>query len=210
RLMQENWIGKSQGLRFRFSIADAPAHLPDSFEVFTTRPDTLFGASFAAIAAEHPLALALAATDPKALAFIEECRKGGTTAAELETAEKHGYDTGLTVIHPLDPAIRLPVYIANFVLMDYGTGAVFACPAHDQRDLDFARKYGLPVRSVDADGDRTDAVVQGDEAYTGPGRLVNSEFLDGMDVEAAKAAVIARAESEQWGRGETQYRLRDW
>jgi leucyl-tRNA synthetase len=210
RLMQENWIGKSQGLRFRFNIADAPAHLPDSFEVFTTRPDTLFGASFAAIAAEHPLALALAASDPRALAFIEECRKGGTTAEAIETAEKHGYDTGLTVIHPLDPAIRLPVYIANFVLMDYGTGAVFACPAHDQRDLDFARKYGLPVRRVVADGDQTDAVFQGDEAYTGPGRLVNSEFLDGMDVEAAKAAVIARAESGQWGSGETQYRLRDW
>ncbi|MFA7603138.1 MAG: leucine--tRNA ligase [Novosphingobium sp.] len=214
RLMQENWIGKSQGLRFRFRIENASAGLPDgfpdSFEVFTTRPDTLFGASFAAIAAEHPLALALAEKDAAAAAFIEECRKGGTTAAEIETAEKHGYDTGLTVAHPLDPAIRLPVYIANFVLMDYGTGAVFACPAHDQRDLDFARKYGLPVRRVVADGDRTDAVFPGDEAYTGPGRLVNSGFLDGMDVEAAKAAVIARAEREQWGSGETQYRLRDW
>ncbi len=210
RLMQENWIGKSQGLRFRFAVADPPAGMADSFEVFTTRPDTLFGASFAAIAAEHPLALALAENDPKAAAFIAECRKGGTTAAELETAEKHGYDTGLRVVHPLDPAIRLPVYIANFVLMDYGTGAIFACPAHDQRDLDFARKYGLPVRRVVAEGDKADAVFLGDEAYTGPGRLVNSGFLDGMDVDAAKAMVIARAESEGWGQGETQYRLRDW
>jgi len=210
RLMQENWIGKSQGLRFRFRIDNAPEGLPESFEVFTTRPDTLFGASFAAIAAEHPLAQALAEKDAKAAAFIDECRKGGTTAAELETAEKHGYDTGLAVVHPLDPAIRLPVYIANFVLMDYGTGAIFACPAHDQRDLDFARKYGLPVRRVVADGDEIAAVFTGDEAYTGPGRLVNSEFLDGMAVEDAKATVIARAESEQWGTGETQYRLRDW
>jgi leucyl-tRNA synthetase len=210
RLMQENWIGKSQGLRFRFRIENARADLPDSFEVFTTRPDTLFGASFAAIAAEHPLALKLAESDPAAAAFIEECRKGGTTAAEIETAEKNGYDTGLSVAHPLDPAIKLPVYIANFVLMDYGTGAIFACPAHDQRDLDFARKYGLPVRRVVADGDLTDAVFVGDEAYTGPGRLVNSEFLDGKDVDSAKAEVIARAESEQWGSGETQYRLRDW
>jgi len=210
RLMQENWIGKSQGLRFSFTIAEPAGNCPDSFEVFTTRPDTLFGASFAAIAAEHPLALALAESDPKAGDFIEQCRRGGTTAAELETAEKHGYDTGLRVIHPLDPAITLPVYIANFVLMDYGTGAIFGCPAHDQRDLDFARKYGLEVRRVVADGDNTDPVFAGDEAYTGPGRLVNSGFLDGMDVDAAKAAAIARSESESWGTGETQYRLRDW
>jgi len=210
RLMQENWIGKSQGLRFTFRIADAPDGIPATFEVFTTRPDTLFGASFAAIAAEHPLALELAASNPQAAAFIEECRRGGTTAAELETAEKHGFDTGLRVSHPLDPERTLPVFIANFVLMDYGTGAIFGCPAHDQRDLDFARKYGLPVRRVVSDGANDDPVFEGDEAYTGPGRLVNSQFLDGMDVDAGKAAVIARAESEDWGTGETQYRLRDW
>ena len=210
RLMQENWIGKSQGLQFRFDLIGAPAGLPASFDVFTTRPDTMFGASFAAIAAEHPLALALAASDAGAAEFIEECRRGGTTAAELETADKKGYDTGLRVRHPLDPALSLPVYIANFVLMDYGTGAVFACPAHDQRDLDFARKYALPVRRVVAEGTQTAVEFGGDEAYTGDGVLVNSGFLDGMDVEAAKAAVIARAEGEGWGRGQTVWRLRDW
>jgi leucyl-tRNA synthetase len=210
RLMQENWIGKSQGLRFSFQIAEAPASIPDTFEVFTTRPDTLFGASFAAIAAEHPLALAIGDHDPQAAAFIEECRRGGTTAAALETAEKHGYDTGLRVVHPLDPTLSLPVYIANFVLMDYGTGAIFGCPAHDQRDLDFARKYELPVRRVVSDGDVKDAVFQGEEAYIGPGTLVNSGFLDGLDIEAAKETVIDRAEKEGWGKCETQFRLRDW
>ncbi|HEX7753468.1 MAG TPA: leucine--tRNA ligase, partial [Novosphingobium sp.] len=210
RLMQENWIGKSQGLQFRFDLVAPPAGLPASFDVFTTRPDTMFGASFAAIAAEHPLALALAARDPQAAAFIEECRKGGTTAAELETAEKKGYDTGLRVHHPLDVGQTLPVYIANFVLMDYGTGAVFACPAHDQRDLDFARKYDLPVRRVVADGDNTGAAYDSDDAYTGDGVLVNSAFLDGLEVEAAKATVIARAQNEGWGQGKTVWRLRDW
>ena len=210
RLMQENWIGKSQGLQFRFDLVAPPAGLPASFDVFTTRPDTMFGASFAAIAAEHPLALALAARDPQAAAFIEECRKGGTTAAELETAEKKGYDTGLRVHHPLDVGQTLPVYIANFVLMDYGTGAVFACPAHDQRDLDFARKYDLPVTRVVAEGDEDGVTFYGDEAYTGPGRIVNSEWLNGMTVAEAKAAVIAKAKHDGWGVGETQYRLRDW
>ncbi len=210
RLMQENWIGKSQGMQFSFRIADAPEGLPVSFDVFTTRPDTLFGASFAAIAAEHPLARALAANDPAASAFIAECRRGGTTAAELETAEKLGYDTGLRVVHPLDPSIRLPVYIANFVLMDYGTGAVFGCPAHDQRDLDFARKYDLPVRRVVADGVNVAPEFSGNEAYTGDGVLVNSAFLDGMDVAGAKATVIASAEGEGWGQGQTVWRLRDW
>ncbi|MEP6868889.1 MAG: leucine--tRNA ligase, partial [Novosphingobium sp.] len=210
RLMQENWIGKSQGLQFQFDLTAPLPSAPASFDVFTTRPDTLFGASFAAIAAEHPLAAALARDNADAAAFIDECRRGGTTAAELETAEKRGFDTGLRVAHPLDPAITLPVYIANFVLIEYGTGAVFGCPAHDQRDLDFARKYDLPVIRVVADGDLTDAVFVGNEAYTGPGKLVNSRFLDGMDVPAAKAEVIVRAEAEDWGEGKTVWRLRDW
>ncbi|HYZ49005.1 MAG TPA: leucine--tRNA ligase, partial [Sphingomonas sp.] len=205
RLMQENWIGKSQGLQFRFNLSDG-----GEVEVFTTRPDTIFGSSFVAVAAEHPLAARIAAANPDAAAFIEECRAGGTTAAELETAEKKGFDTGLSAFHPFDPEWRLPVYIANFVLMDYGTGAVFGVPAHDQRDLDFARKYGLPVRRVVSDGEHSDPVFEGDEAYTGPGRLVNSRFLDGLDVDAAKRAVIARAEAEGWGRGTTVWRLRDW
>ncbi|WP_298166119.1 leucine--tRNA ligase [Novosphingobium sp.] len=207
RTMQENWIGKSQGLQFRFKPV---APLAEDIEVYSTRPDTLFGASFVAIAADHPIAQAIAKDSPEAAAFIAKCKQGGTTAAELETAEKLGFDTGFEVLHPLDSGWTLPVYIANFVLMDYGTGAVFGCPAHDQRDIDFARKYGLPVTRVVADGDKTDPVFEGNEAYTGPGKLVNSRFLDGMDVTAAKAAVIARAEAEGWGEGKTVWRLRDW
>ena len=207
RTMQENWIGKSQGLQFRFKPV---APLTEDIAVYSTRPDTLFGASFVAIAADHPIAQALARDSAEAAAFIALCKQGGTTAAELETAEKLGFDTGFKVVHPLDGSWQLPVYIANFVLMDYGTGAVFGCPAHDQRDIDFARKYGLPVTRVVADGDKTDAVFEGNEAYTGPGKLVNSRFLDGMDVPAAKAAVITRAEAEGWGEGKTVWRLRDW
>lgn len=206
RLMQENWIGKSQGLRAKFHFVDSQ----DGIEVYTTRPDTLFGASFVAIAADHPVAQQMAANAPELAAFIEECKRGGTTAAELETAEKLGFNTGLSVEHPLKKAWHLPVYVANFVLMDYGTGAVFGCPAHDQRDLDFARKYELPVTRVVAEGDETGATFHGNEAYTGPGRIVNSEWLDGMSVPDAKAAVIAKAQHEGWGQGETQYRLRDW
>ena len=206
RLMQENWIGKSQGLRALFRFVDSA----DGIEVFTTRPDTMFGASFVAIAADHPVAQKMAETVPELAAFIAECKQGGTTAAELETAEKKGFNTGLSVEHPLKKAWHLPVYVANFVLMDYGTGAVFGCPAHDQRDLDFARKYELPVTRVVAEGDETSPTFHGNEAYTGPGRIVNSEWMDGMSVAEAKAAVIARAEHDGWGKGETQYRLRDW
>lgn len=207
RLMQENWIGKSVGLQFRFQPV---APFDTAIEVYSTRPDTIFGASFVAVAADHPVAQARAAGDAEAAAFIERCKQGGTTAAELETAEKLGFDTGWTVAHPFDAGRTLPVYIANFVLMEYGTGAVMGVPAHDQRDLDFARKYDLPVPRVVAEGDKADPEFEGGEAYTGPGALVNSAFLDGMDVEAAKAAVIARAESEGWGRGTTVWRLRDW
>ena len=206
RLMQDNWIGKSQGLKctFRFPGGDG------GIDVFTTRPDTMFGASFVAIAADHPVAQKLAANAPDLQAFIEECRKGGTTAADIETAEKRGFNTGLTVEHPLDASWHLPVYVANFVLMDYGTGAVFGCPAHDQRDLDFARKYDLPVTRVVADGDVTDSVFAGDVAFTGPGTIVNSHWMNGMTIDQAKADVIARAQTEGWGIGQTQYRLRDW
>jgi len=198
-------------------LPDSPTPTPplkgrgfDSFDVFTTRPDTLFGASFAAIAPDHPIATAFAQTTPGLADFIAECRTTGTAAAEVETAEKKGFDTGLSVIHPLDPTWRLPLFVANFVLMDYGTGAVFGCPAHDQRDLDFARKYALPVERVVAPSPEEASAPIHDEAYTGPGRLVNSRFLDGMEVEQAKAAVIARAEAEGWGTGTTVWRLRDW
>ena len=205
KLMQENWIGRSQGLTFRFALSDG-----DTVEVFTTRPDTIFGASFVAVAADHPIAQALAAANPDVAAFLERCRLGGTTAAEIETQEKLGFDTGLRATHPFDPSWQLPVYIANFVLMEYGTGAVYGVPAHDQRDLDFARKYDLPVGRVVSDGDRVEPVFQGNEAYTGPGTLVNSHFLDGMDVEDAKRTVIRRAEEDGWGTGSTVFRLRDW
>src|SRR3569623_521989 len=204
RLMQENWIGKSQGLQFRWKMSDG-----GEVEGFTTRPDTIFGASFVAVAADHPIALKVAAANPKAAAFVELCKQGGTTAAERETQEKLGFDTGLTVTHPFDDAIKLPLYIANFVLMDYGTGAVFGVPAHDQRDFEFASKYGLSIRRVVSDGDETDPAFTGAEAYNGPGSLVNSHFLDGMDVEDAKREVITRAEADGWGHGTTVYRLRD-
>ena len=206
RLMQENWIGKSQGLKCTFRFPGSA----EGIEVYTTRPDTMFGASFVAIAADHPFARKIAETVPELAAFIEECKQGGTTAAELETAEKKGFNTGYSVEHPLKKSWHLPVYVANFVLMDYGTGAVFGCPAHDQRDLDFARKYDLPVTRVVAEGDETDPVFRGNVAYTGPGRIVNSEWLDGMTIEQAKADVIAKATHDGWGHGETQYRLRDW
>ncbi len=207
RLMQENWIGKSQGLKCRFKF---PGSNGEGIDVFTTRPDTMFGASFVAIAADHPVAQKLSTNAPDLQAFIEECRKGGTTAADIETAEKMGFNTGLTVEHPLDSSWHLPVYVANFVLMDYGTGAVFGCPAHDQRDLDFARKYELPVTRVVADGDLTDTNFHGTVAYTGPGTIVNSHWMNGLTIEQAKADVIAKAEAEGWGKGQTQYRLRDW
>jgi leucyl-tRNA synthetase len=206
RLMQENWIGKSQGLRASFALSDES----DNIDVFTTRPDTIFGASFVAIAADHPLATQLAENRYALQQFIEECRRGGTTAVEIETAEKLGFDTGLTVIHPLEPEQRLPVFVANFVLMDYGTGAVMGVPAHDQRDLEFARKYDLPVRRVVADGEIIDPVFKGNEAFNGAGQLVNSRFLDGMNITDAKAEIITRAERQGWGEGQTQYRLRDW
>jgi len=209
KLMQENWIGKSQGLRFRFAL-DRPAQRHDGFDVFTTRPDTLFGASFAAIAADHPIAQALASDNPQLQAFIAECKRSGTAAADVETAEKKGFDTGLSVIHPLDADWKLPLFVANFVLMDYGTGAIFGCPAHDQRDLDFARKYALPVMRVVAPSPEAASEPIHQEAYTGPGKLVNSRFLDGLEIEPAKASVIARAEAEGWGEGTTVWRLRDW
>ncbi|QCI93575.1 leucine--tRNA ligase [Novosphingobium sp. EMRT-2] len=204
RLMQENWIGKSQGLQFAFTLSSG-----EKLDVYTTRPDTIFGASFVAVAADHPVAQAVAAGSTAAQDFIALCKQGGTTAAELETAEKLGFDTGITAKHPFTGA-DLPVFIANFVLMDYGTGAIMAVPGHDQRDFDFATKYGLPIlRVVAADAADAGKPFAG-EAEAGDGVLVNSGFLDGMAVADAKAAVIARAESKGWGQGKTVWRLRDW
>jgi len=206
RLMQKNWIGRSEGLRFQFTLSNG-----EKLDVFTTRPDTLFGASFVALSPEHPLAQELAKKDAKLAAFIEECRHIGTAEADIEKAEKKGYDTGLTATHPFDADWKLPVMVANFVLMGYGTGAIFGCPAHDQRDLDFARKYKLPVTAVvvPSDADPKTFAVAAD-AYTGPGRLANSRFLDGMTVEDAKAEVAARLEKAGIGERTINYRLRDW
>ncbi|AXK41221.1 leucine--tRNA ligase [Erythrobacter aureus] len=202
RLMQENWIGKSKGLEFSFDLSSG-----DRLPVYTTRPDTIFGASFVAVAADHPVAQSLDSGEAKA--FIAECKKGGTTAAELETAEKLGFDTGITAKHPFTGA-DLPVFIANFVLMDYGTGAIMAVPGHDQRDFEFATKYGLPIPRVVAPSvDDADKPFDG-EAEAGEGVIVNSDFLDGMDVEAAKREIIRRIEDQGRGTGKTVWRLRDW
>ncbi|WP_426266139.1 leucine--tRNA ligase [Sphingomonas sp. LHG3443-2] len=204
RLMQENWIGKSRGLQFRFDRPEG-----GNIEVFTTRPDTIFGASFLAISPGHPIAEALAGERQDVADFIALAKQGGTTAAEIETAEKLGFDTGLTVTHPFDPDWRLPVWIANFVLMDYGTGALYGVPGHDARDFEFATKYGLPIKRVVApSADQADAPLS--EAENAPGVAVNSRFLDGMTTDEAKAEIIRRAEADGWGEGKTQYRLRDW
>ncbi|CAA7621211.1 leucine--tRNA ligase [Magnetospirillum sp. SS-4] len=209
RLMQENWIGRSEGARLLFELEGRP----DGLEVFTTRPDTLFGAKFVAIAANHPLATELAADNPALAGFVAECNRMGTSEAAIETAEKKGFDTGIRAVHPFDPSWTLPVYVANFVLMDYGSGAIFGCPAHDQRDLDFANKYGLGwtqvVEPVSGKEDVAAAIARG-EAYAGDGVAVNSRFLDGLGVEEAKAEAIRRIEEMKRGSRTINYRLRDW
>ena len=211
RLMQQNWIGRSEGAEVSFRLTRASPDSSDSISVFTTRPDTLFGASFLAVAANHPIALALAEDDDAAADFVAECAKLGTSEAAVETAEKKGYDTGLYVAHPLDDSIELPVYIANFVLMEYGTGAIFGCPAHDQRDLDFANAYDLPVIPVvlPDDADAASFAIT-DTAYTGPGKLYQSRDWDGLGVEDGKRAAITALEASGSGTGRTTYRLRDW
>jgi leucyl-tRNA synthetase len=210
RLMQANWMGRSEGAKLRFALTAAGAEI-ETVEVYTTRPDTLFGMSFVAIAPEHPWAALIAAENPEAAAFIAECRSRGTSEAVIETAEKRGFDTGLRVRHPFVPGQEYPVWIANFVLMEYGTGAIFGCPGHDQRDLDFARKYGLPVVAVvlPPGADPADFVI-GEAAYDGPGLLFNSGFLDGLAVDAAKAAAIGELERLGVGEGVVNWRLRDW
>ncbi|MGD0866821.1 MAG: leucine--tRNA ligase [Rhizomicrobium sp.] len=206
RLMQKNWIGRSEGMRFAFDLSNGA-----TVEVFSTRADTLFGASFVALSPDHPLTEELAKRDPKLTAFVAECRRVGTAEAAIETAEKKGYDTGLTAAHPFDPTWQLPVYVANFVLMGYGTGAIFGCPAHDQRDLDFAHKYHLSVVPVVVpQGTDPRNFDVGNEAYIGPGVLANSRFLDGLDVAAAKAEVAKRLEAAGRGQRTVNYRLRDW
>ncbi len=211
RLMQQNWIGRSEGLQFRFQVRDNDLVDWPELEVYTTRHDTLFGASFAAISPDHPLARALEPQVEGLAEFNAECRRMGTSEEELEKAEKKGFDTGLKVVHPFDADWEMPVYVANFILMDYGTGAIFGCPAHDQRDLDFARKYGLDVVPVVCPSDQDAASFEvSAEAYLGPGRMINSRFLDGMAIEEAKTAMADRMEKMGQGARKVNFRLRDW
>jgi leucyl-tRNA synthetase len=217
RLMQRNWIGRSEGLLVRFALDPATTPAGESeLKIFTTRPDTLFGAKFMAIAADHPLAQAAAAKNPKLAEFIAEVKKIGTAQEIIDTAEKQGFDTGIRAVHPFDPNWKIPVYVANFVLMEYGTGAIFGCPAHDQRDLDFVNKYNLGNTPVvcPPDTDPKSFVIT-DTAYDGDGLMINSRFLDGMTIEQAKDEVAKRLEAEVSGNmpvGERQvnFRLRDW
>jgi leucyl-tRNA synthetase len=217
RLMQKNWIGRSEGLLVRFALDPASAPNGETeLEVFTTRPDTLFGAKFMALAPDHPLAAAAAKTNPALAEFIAQCRHRGTAAAEIETAEKLGFDTGIRARHPFDAAWQLPVYVANFIVMEYGTGAIFGCPAHDQRDLDFVNKYGLGnVPVVCPPGVDPKTFVITDTAYDGDGTMINSRFLDGMTSTAAKEEVARRLERERRNNRpvaerQINYRLRDW
>ncbi|ETX29997.1 leucine--tRNA ligase [Roseivivax isoporae] len=218
KLMQANWIGRSRGLQFAFSTVDAPEGF-DRIEVYTTRPDTLMGASFVGVSPDHPLARQLARDNPEIAAFCDECRRMGTSEEELEKAEKRGFDTGLTVRHPFDTSWELPVWIANFILMDYGTGAIFGCPAHDQRDLDFARKYDLPVRSVfvPAMGEEGTFILpeEGGPAYVPP-KPETVRYVAGFaggeaqTGDAAVEAAIGFCEENGVGQGVTRFRLRDW
>ncbi|WP_295912679.1 leucine--tRNA ligase [uncultured Bartonella sp.] len=217
RVMQRNWIGKSEGALLRWEIAkDTPIAGFSEIECFSTRPDTIFGASFIAIAADHPVARKLAEKNAKLKDFIDECHRKGTSTAEIETAEKKGFDTGLKVVHPFDDKWEIPVYVANFVLMEYGTGAVFGCPAHDQRDLDFANKYELPVHPVVLpEGADPDSFVVTEEAHTEDGIMINSGFLDGLKPKAAFEEVLKRLSGQMLnGRPQAerkvQFRLRDW
>jgi leucyl-tRNA synthetase len=216
RLMQRNWIGKSEGLRLLFEIVPNGATVASSVEVFTTRPDTIFGASFVALSPDHPLIAQLAAGNPEIADFVAEFHRQGTATETLEKAEKKGVFTGIHVKHPVVEGATLPVYVANFVLMDYGTGAIFGCPAHDQRDLDFARKYGLPVKPVVLPPGADAAVFAvADDAFTDNGTIFNSAFLDGLSIEDAKrAAAEYFADRTVGGRPqgtvEVNYRLRDW
>ena len=205
RTMQHNWIGKSQGMQFKWNLVESD----DQIEVFTTRPDTIFGASFIGIAPDHPLANQLCADKQGWDAFKTKCAEGGTSEVAIEQAEKFGFDTGYTVKHPFVDGATLPVYVANFILMDYGTGAIFGVPAHDQRDWDFATKYNLPIKQVVFPNNATDADIT-KEAYTGPGTLNNSEFLDGLEIADAKELVIKKVKALNIGEAKTTFRLRDW
>jgi leucyl-tRNA synthetase len=212
RIMQRNWIGRSEGLLMTFALEGAklPKAL-QTLEIFTTRPDTIFGASFMAIAPDHPLALHLATKNKKLQAFLDECKRIGTSVADIETAEKKGFETGVMAVHPLDAERSMPVYVANFVLMGYGTGAIFGCPGHDQRDFEFATKYELPITAVVVpEGEDPKKFKIGAEPYLGPGKIANSQFLDGLTVEEGKSRVADLMEERGAGKRKVNFRLRDW
>ena len=209
RTMQSNWIGRSRGAEVRFPLTDT--RFGETIDVFTTRPDTLFGASFLALAPDHPIVKALAKDNPQIEAFCQDCARMGTTEEEIEKAPKKGIDLGIKVRHPFDESWEIPVWSANFVLSGYGTGAIFGSPAGDQRDLDFARKYGLPVNPVvlPPNADAATHTIE-DEAFTGHGTIYNSRFLDGLETPAAIERAIEELEKLDLGKGATRYRLRDW
>ncbi len=214
RVMQKNWIGRSQGLQFSFELEDENANLLDEkLTVFTTRHDTIFGASFCAVAADHPISIKASQNSTEISDFRKECASLGTSEEAIETAEKKGVFLGIYARHPFDQSIRIPVYAANFVLMGYGEGAVFGCPAHDQRDLDFANKYGLKVTPVVAPSDDLNFTIT-DTAFIdnagGNTVMINSAFLDGMSVSAAKKEIAKRFEELGTGEQKINYRLRDW
>ena len=205
KLMQKNWIGKSEGCEIIFKTQNKK-----NIKVFTTRPDTIYGASFIAISADHPLTKDCE-KDKNFIKFKEECNKMGTTEEALANAEKIGFDTKIKALHPFDVKKSLPVYVSNFVLMDYGTGAIFGCPAHDQRDLEFARKYKLDVLPVVLpDNEKKDKYKIKETAYTGDGKLINSEFLDGLNVTQAKKKIIDSIEKKSIGKRKISFRLKDW
>ena len=199
--MQENWIGKSIGATIKFQINNSENFI----EVFTTRPDTIFGASFIGLSADHNISINLSKDNKEIFEFIKLCKQTGTTNIELEKAEKIGIDTGLTVKHPFTEK-EIPVYIANFILLNYGTGAIFGCPAHDQRDFEFAKKYNLEIKQVVSKDKNEDLL----EAYTGMGKMINSEFLDGLEIEAAKKTVIDNLKNKNQADYSIKYKLRDW
>ena len=202
RLMQKNWIGKSFGCEINFKLSDKN----EIINVFTTRPDTIFGASFIALSVDHKISK-LFEKKNEFKKFKEDCNKTGTTEEALANAEKQGFDTGLFVNHPFIKGKNIPVYFANFVLMDYGTGAIFGCPAHDQRDFDFAKKYNLEIIKVVSDGNTNKNLK---EAYTGPGKIINSDFLNNLDIQEAKKKIIYEVEKKGIGKNKTLFRLKDW
>jgi leucyl-tRNA synthetase len=210
KLMQKNWIGKSTGVEIKFELTGAPKDY-NYLNIYTTRPDTIFGMSFVGISPDHPLSQKLACNNKEIDKFVIECKKIGNTEEAVETADKQGINTGIKVSHPFLPNVKVPLFIANFILMDYGTGAIFGCPAHDQRDLDFATKYDLEVIPVVCpDGTNEDSFKITNIAFTGSGKLINSLFLNGEDIESAKLKVTKKLESLKIGESKINYRLRDW